>query len=244
MAEVGRARAAVQAQLETAHALPVALLRDVFNNSEEKAWSRKRISELRSSGVLIEHQDGNHGELHPRNKDFIAVGVKFVTAKHVQDDGRIALEQAPHISSIQANGLRIGFAQRCDVLLAHNATVGLVGQAPDNCEPFIVGTSLTIYRPEPKYLLPDFLFFALQSEEFQKQLFDAMKQTTRNQVPITRQRDLRLPLPPLMEQHRIATRLKSEFSAARSLVETLETRLAEIELLPAALLREAFNGKN
>jgi type I restriction enzyme S subunit len=91
-------------------------------------------------------------------------------------------------------------------------------------------------------LLPDFLFFALQAEEFQKQLFDAMKQTTRNQVPITRQRDLRLPLPPLIEQHRIAIRLKSELTAARALLETLETRLAEIELLPAALLRSAFNG--
>lgn len=192
--------------------------------------------------MLIEHQDGNHGELHPRNKDFIAVGVKFVTARHVQDDGRVALQEAPHISREQANGLRIGFAKSRDVLLAHNATVGLVGQAPDTCEPFIVGTSLTIYRPELTCLLPEFLFFALRAEEFQKQLFDAMKQTTRNQVPITRQRDLQLPLPPITEQHHIATRLKSEFAVARSLVERLETRLAEIELLPATLLRSAFGG--
>ena len=49
-------------------------------------------------------------------------------------------------------------------------------------------------------------------------------------------------LPPLAEQNKIAVRLDAELTAARSLVETLETRLAEIELLPAALLREAFNG--
>jgi restriction endonuclease S subunit len=49
-------------------------------------------------------------------------------------------------------------------------------------------------------------------------------------------------LPPLAEQRKIATRLDAELTAARALVETLETRLAEIELLPAALLCTAFRG--
>jgi restriction endonuclease S subunit len=49
-------------------------------------------------------------------------------------------------------------------------------------------------------------------------------------------------LPPLAEQQKIAVRLDAELTAARALVETLETRLAEIELLPTALLRSAFAG--
>ena len=43
---------------------------------------------------------------------------------------------------------------------------------------------------------------------------------------------------------RRAARLDAELTAARALVETLETRLAEIELLPAALLRSAFSQQN
>lgn len=42
--------------------------------------------------------------------------------------------------------------------------------------------------------------FTSEPEEFQEQLFDPMKQTTRNQVPITRQRSLTLAIPPLVSQ--------------------------------------------
>jgi restriction endonuclease S subunit len=49
-------------------------------------------------------------------------------------------------------------------------------------------------------------------------------------------------LPSLADQNKIAARLDAELVAARALFESLETRLAEIELLPTTLLRSAFNG--
>ncbi len=52
-----------------------------------------------------------------------------------------------------------------------------------------------------------------------------------------------VPLPPVSEQHAITARLDTELNAARTLAERLEARLAEIELLPATLLRAAFDGK-
>lgn len=90
---------------------------------------------------------------------------------------------------------------------------------------------------------PEFLFFALRAEEFQKQLTDAMKQTTRNQVPITRQRELTLPLPPLADQRRIAAELAEQLAGVERLRLGLEEQLAAIEALPAALLRRAFSGE-
>jgi type I restriction enzyme S subunit len=54
----------------------------------------------------------------------------------------------------------------------------------------------------------------------------------------------KVPLPPVSEQRAIIKRLDSELSAAQQICATLETRLAEIERLPAALLRTAFNGHN
>lgn len=111
MAAVDAARRSAEVQLEAAQALPAAYLRATFDSAEAQQWPRKFIHELISSRILVEHQDGNHGELHPRNKDFVPSGVKFVTAKHVQDDGGVALEEAPSISQEQASGLRIGFAK-------------------------------------------------------------------------------------------------------------------------------------
>ena len=51
-------------------------------------------------------------------------------------------------------------------------------------------------------------------------------------------------LPSLADQNKIAARLDAELVAARALFESLQTRLAEIELLPATLLRSAFSQQN
>jgi len=138
--------------------------------------------------------------------------------------------------------LRIGFAQSSDVLLAHNASVGPVGIVASSCEPFVVGTSLTIYRTNPEAMDPTFLLMALRSDDFQRQLLDAMKQTTRNQVPITRQRELLLPFPPVADQRSIAAYLSRRFEAAEALLWRCREELAMIDAIPASLLRTAFNG--
>jgi len=235
------ARAALEAQLAAAESLPAAHLRAVFETTESEGWPQKTISEMIHEGALTEHQDGNHGELHPRNKDFLIEGVKFVTAKHINNDGTVLLKSAPCISAEQASLLRIGFAQANDVLLAHNATVGKVGIAPADCDSFVVGTSLTIYRANEAMLNSRFIFYALRSAPFQRQLFDAMKQTTRNQVPITKQRTLSLPVPSPDVQHEISAGLTDAFTASGILQDSLRAKLSELEKLPAALLHSAFN---
>jgi type I restriction enzyme S subunit len=243
MTTVERARVAAEAQLKAAKDLPTAYLRKVFDSSGGNKWQRKTIAQMMSSGILLYHQDGNHGGLHPRNKDFVATGVKFVTAKHINGDGTLALDRAPCISQEQASGLRIGFGKSQDVLLAHNATVGPVGIAASECEPFIVGTSLTIFRCNVEHLLPSYLFVALRAVSFQRQLFDAMKQTTRNQVPITRQREMTIPIPTLSEQEKIANELTAQLQITERATEKLEEQLTSINNLPLAFLHEAFTGK-
>jgi type I restriction enzyme, S subunit len=243
MAEVEQARAAAEAQLKAVKDLPAAYLRKVFDSSEAQRWQRKTVAQMMSSGILLYHQDGNHGELHPRNKDFVASGVKFVTAKHLKGDGTLVLDRAPYISQEQASGLRIGFGKSRDVLLAHNATVGPVGIAPSECEPFIVGTSLTIYRCNEEQLFPLYLFVALRAVSFQQQLYNAMKQTTRNQVPITRQREMIIPIPTLSEQEAIATEFIAQLQVIERATQKLEEQLTDINNLPSAFLRKAFTGK-
>jgi type I restriction enzyme S subunit len=243
MAAVEQARAAVEDQMKTARDLRSAYLRTAFDGPGARDWLRLSIEDLIASEMLTYHQDGNHGELHPRNRDFVATGVKFVTAKHLRRDGSVALNEAPHISVEQAAGLRIGFAQGGDVLLAHNATVGPVGRVPVGVEPFVVGTSLTIYRTGSERLDPSFLFLALQSPDFQKQLTGSMEQTTRNQVPITQQRRLCLPLPEIDEQRHVVSTLGDQLTAVTRIRSAVEAQLTGVNGLPAALLRRAFAGE-
>lgn len=51
---------------------------------------------------------------------------------------------------------------------------------------------------------------------------------------------LNIPTPPLAEQRAIAARFDAELSASAELLRSLRAKLAEVEKLPAALLRAAF----
>ncbi|MDI9635767.1 restriction endonuclease subunit S [Geitlerinema splendidum] len=161
------------------------------------------IEELLQKKAILEMQDGNHGEQHPRQSDFVDKGIPFLTATHVFDN-QVFLNLAPRISPDKSKKLRIGWIQPNDVLLSHNATVGRVGVVPQFEGKAVIGTSLTYYRLNPKWFSPDFFALVLSSQEFQSQLEQIMKQTTRNQVPITRQRELIVPVLPISEQKRIA----------------------------------------
>lgn len=64
------------------------------------------------------------------------------------------------------------------------------------------GEGLTAFRADQSILSPEFLAAAFRSTKFQAQLFKNMGQTTRNQVPITAQRELRVALPPSLPSNK------------------------------------------
>jgi type I restriction enzyme S subunit len=102
----------------------------------------------------------------------------------------------------------------------------------------LIGTSLTAFRPNQESLKPIFLAAALRAKDFQVQLERNMGQTTRNQVPITAQRELFLPTPPISLQQTFSTRIQ----AAEALKATHRTALAELDTLFASLQHRAFSG--
>jgi type I restriction enzyme S subunit len=165
-------------------------------------WPYPTVGELRESGVIVSHKDGNHGANYPRAEEFGAVGIPFLSAR-LLGDWRIDLEGAPRLSLQKAQSLKFGFVEKGDVLLSHNATVGRVAIVPDIKGPAIIGTSLTQYRVDPERLSPEFLALYFLSPEFQNSLSFVMGQTTRNQVPITEQRRLRVRLPPIETQRAV-----------------------------------------
>ncbi len=89
-------------------------------------------------------------------------------------------------------------------MFAHNATVGPVAVLRTNLPFVILSTSLTAYRSNQKVLFNEFLKYYMESPNFQAQFQCIMKQTTRNQVPITTQKEFYFVLPPLTEQRKIA----------------------------------------
>lgn len=206
-------------------------------------WSVTTIAELYRANVLIDFADGNHGSLYPRKEDFGSDGVLFLTATQIGEQWELDLAACPRLKAEKAELLNKGWAQAGDVLLTHNATVGRVAYLENPGEDALLGTSVTFYRFNPRYLEPRFARIVFSSPFFRRQLESVMEQTTRDQVPITKQVSLNFVYPPLAEQQEIIRRVETLFAFADRLQQRHSTALAHIEQLTPALLAKAFRGQ-
>ncbi len=234
MAEVERARSAVQAQLDAAQTLPAALLRAIFTCPAAQRWPRRRLGEI--CELLPARSVASDGDTEVRaitSACLTETGFSFAGIKIARMDGDDANESK----------LTLG-----EIIIARSNTPELVGRVAmfEGPADGVVASDLTIrLRPADertgqflnRYL--SFLYLTGYWRERASGASGTMKKITRTQLDA-----LEVPFPPLADQQKIAARLDAELTAARTLVEKLETRLAEIELLPAALLRSAFSQQN
>ena len=185
-----------------------------------KNYLVKSLQELIDMGYITYHLDGNHGGDYPRSEEFVDSGVPYIGANSIVN-GKIDFSMAKFLTAERAGKLRKGIAQNDDVLFAHNATVGPTVVLKTTEPKVILSTSLTAYRCDKSRLLPNYLKAYMQSDGFVRQYSGEMKQTTRNQVPITAQKKYLFLVPPIVEQKQFAVFVeqtdKSKFYSGFSL---------------------------
>jgi type I restriction enzyme S subunit len=178
---------------------------DIRNATALPGWSIATADEMLRDGMLLALQDGNHGAQYPKAEELGNEGYPYIAASDISLDGVIDLSSARRIRPKRAKGLRIPPAQSGDVILSHNATVGRVSRLPPWHEPIVASTSTTYYRCNEERLDPEYLRWFLESQIFQFQLQSVMRQSTRNQVPITMQKRLLLAWPAIDVQRNLAS---------------------------------------
>lgn len=200
-----------------------------------KTYLVKSLQELIDMGYITYHLDGNHGGDYPRSEEFVDSGVPYIGANSIVN-GEIDFSMAKFLTVERAGKLRKGIAQNNDVLFAHNATVGPTVVLKTTEPKVILSTSLTAYRCNQSELLPNYLKAYMQSDGFVRQYSGEMKQTTRNQVPITAQKKYLFLVPPIVEQEQFATFVeqtdKSKF--------VVQKALDEAQLLFDSLMQKYF----
>jgi type I restriction enzyme S subunit len=106
----------------------------------------------------------------------------------------------------------------------------------------ILGTSLTYYRCDHEHILPEYLAHYMRSFAFKSQYSQVMRQSTRNQVPITKQREFFHIIPPIEDQKKFVRELDCLFEAGQSLAGIYQHKLAALDELKKSLLHQAFSG--
>ena len=165
-------------------------------------WPEYRLQDLIDQNWITYHLDGNHGGEYPRSNEFVDAGVPYISANCVLD-GKIDFSNAKYVTPERADRFRKGIAQNMDVLFAHNATVGPVALLETRESRVILGTSLTAFRCNTDYILPEYLKAYLECPRFVRQYEAEMQQSTRKQVPITTQRKYTIVVPDLKKQGQI-----------------------------------------
>jgi type I restriction enzyme S subunit len=229
MAEVNRARAAVQAQLETAQALPAALLRDVFDSRAAKKWPLRRLGDS-----LVLRKEIVHPSDNPKGPA-IFVGLEHVESQMGKRIGGVNVEMA------ELTGRKPRF-RTGDIVYGYlRPYLNKVWVAD-----FDGLCSVDQYAYSVRSDIADtgFIAWFMRSPCY---LERAPIGDTPGQLPRIRLEEVasvQIGLPPLAEQRAVAKRIETEIGAFIQLRDSLQTRLAEIELLPAALLRSAFSQQN
>lgn len=239
-AGIAIANANAERNMANAQALLDSTAQKMF--SESGSWKRLTLQELLDSDWIISHLDGNHGENYPRQDEFVDAGVPYISASCLKN-GTVDLTIAKFLSEEKSSTIKKGIARNGDVIFAHNATVGPVAILETAEEKVILSTSVTYYRCNNKHILPNYLAHYMRSFDFRSQYERVMRQSTRNQVPITKQREFFHVIPPMNDQTRISGVLDGLEGEVKILMRAYRAKLLALTELKQSLLQKAFAGE-
>lgn len=231
MAAVEKARAAAEAQFEAAKALPAAYLKKAFPQQGQElpeGWKWVKLGDVCYQDRQI---------IEPSSDE--SIKRTYLSLEHIEaQTGKILREPS---GQVEDEGKSTTFAFDSGHVLYGKLRPYLNKVSlPD-----FIGrctTELIPLRPLAN-ISRSFLALLLRRNET---VAAAMRQKTGARMPradMDNLLKLTVPLPPLSEQKRIAGILNEQMSEAERLRNAIEDQLKEINAMPAALLRKAFNGE-
>ena len=229
MSAVEKARSAAEAQLEAAKALPAAYLRQAFPQPGQPlpaGWRWVRLGDVCEAVT---------GGTPPRSEPHYFTGkIPWLKPEHL-DLNIVVTESTEYLTDEGAR--RVGLLPAGSVLVS---CIGKIGKTAIAGVPLTTNQQINSLIPGPS-VDSMYLYFCCRGirEELERAASTAL-------VPILNKSTfaaIKIPLPTLPEQKRIGATLSEQMSAMNKLRAGLESQLAEINALPPALLRQAFNGE-
>ena len=237
VAEVERARAAAEAQLESANALSAAYLRAAFDSLQAQRWPRRplgEVSEIVAGITLGRRLSGGRSRVVP-----------YLRVANVKD-GYLDLSDVNEIeaSEVEIEKLRL---HRGDLLLTEGGDPDKLGRGSlwrEELLECVHQNHIFRVRFDPAQFVPDFASAQIGSHYGKRYFLAHAKQTT-GIATINRKVLAAFPLmtPDRVEQERIAGALIAQMVIAQQLTQALSERVKEIESLREVLLRRAFSGE-
>ena len=234
MADIARARAAAEAQLEAAEALSAAYLREIFESKEAKKWPKVRLGDHASkigSGVTPR---GGQSAYKPE-------GIPLIRSQNIYLN-RFVPNGLVFIDQEQDKKMRYSRVEKGDVLLnITGASIGRVCVVPDQICPANVNQHVSIIRTG--ILNPYYLSFYISNPVFLSFIMNSQSGATRQALTKSMIEDFFIPCPPTKIQLKIVKDILHRIKISDKIATDLRLQMQTINAIPSALLNKAFNGE-
>ena len=117
--------------------------------------------------------------------------------------------------------------------------IGVPALVVEDIEDLVCGYHLAIVRTSKKVINPDFCLYLFLHESVQKQFFLAANGSTRFGLGVGELQRTLVPVPPLVEQEKIADILTS----LDDQIESVESKLVQLESLKKSLMGDLLTGR-
>jgi type I restriction enzyme S subunit len=239
MAVVDKARAAAEERLAAIKALPAAFLRQVFPEPDQPlpaGWHWVKLGDM--CDVVSKGTTPSSLGL-----SYSSEGIPFLRAEDINGTVVDPSKVAFHISSQTNNVLDRSQLFPGDFLITIAGTLGRVGYIADGMPAMNCNQAVAFARPRKYLVSVEYMVYVCQNHDVLAPLLNQRAGGALQNLNLQQVRALRIPLPPLPEQQRIAALLKEQMAAVDKARKAAEAELETINTLPAALLRRAFNGE-
>ncbi|MDB9387903.1 restriction endonuclease subunit S [Microcystis aeruginosa] len=194
--------------------------------------SKNMIQWLEIGDLDIHISDGNYSSKYPRSEEFIESGVPFIRANNLVNKS-ISDEEMYFISPQKHGLLKKGHLKTNDVLISTRGDLGKVALVPKRYNDSNINAQLVLLRPNPHKIDPLYLLYCFEGDRVKGQISQLQTGTALKQLPVGNLKRIKIPLPPLEEQRRIAAILDKADGVRRKRKEAI--RLTE-ELLRSTFL--------
>ena len=228
LSTIDKARTATEAQLKAAKALPAAYLREVFDRSEAQKWERKKLGEVAEIvAPQVDPKIPEYGELPHVNGENIESGTaQLLYLNTAKQEGMTSGKYMFDAGDVLYSKLR--------PYLRKVVLVDFKGLCSADMYPI---------KFDPRWLNSEFAVWLLLSDKFTSYANEA---SARSRMPKLNREQLfewETSIPPLKKQKEVAAFINQHREATNNLIDALQSQLTTINELPAALLRQAFNGE-
>jgi type I restriction enzyme S subunit len=224
---VESAHKAAEEQLQAAYQLPSMYLREVFDNHTANKWTKVRLGE-----ILYLRKEVVHPHDNPKGP------AVFVGLEHIESNTGVRIGSVD-VEMSKLTGRKPKF-YKGDIVYGYlRPYLNKVWIAEFDG---LCSVDQYIYKVDDNKADTNFVAWFMRSPVY---LERAPIDTSPGQLPRIRTEEVasvEINLPPLDEQRKISLQIMEKLSDTNNLINALESQLAEIESLPASLLREAFSG--